>query len=89
MGDKVLEWIKSKNITSHAIAGVIVTVCTILATDTEVRDFFIKNFQTHPKIVATIFSIAAIVLKYSHSSSPADLQTRAAAAVNPEPPPQP
>lgn len=66
--DKLLAWLQSKNITSHSVAAVVVILATALTTDQQVRDFFISLFQAHPKVVTVVMSLAAIVLKYSHSS---------------------
>ena len=64
-------WIASKNITSHTIAVVLVTAATIYTSDQQVRDFVIKLFQSHPTIPADILMACGILLKYTHSSSPA------------------
>lgn len=64
-------WLRSKNITSHAIVATVVLVASAVTTDQQVRDFLIGLLQAHPKLATGIFSLAAIILKYSHSSSAA------------------
>jgi hypothetical protein len=64
-------WLKSKNLTSHSIAAAAIALATLITTDQQVRDFLISTFQQHPKIGTSIVTIAGIILKYSHSSSPA------------------
>lgn len=68
--DAFLAWLKSKNITSHTVVVAIVFLATALVEDQQVRDFFISMFQTHPKIVAVVISLAGIIFKYSRSSAP-------------------
>lgn len=67
MWNQIIAWLKSKNITSHAVVAGIVVLATALTTDTQVRDFFIEQFQSHPKIVAFVISLAGIIFKYSTS----------------------
>ena len=69
--DGLLAWFKSKNISAHTIAVLAIAAATAITTDEQVRDFVMSLFQAHPKIFAGITSAAAIILKYSHSSSDA------------------
>lgn len=64
-------WLKSKNITAHTIAVAIVFISTAIVSDQQVRDYVLQLFQAHPKIGTEIVALAAIILKYSHSSSQA------------------
>jgi hypothetical protein len=64
-------WLKSKNLTSHSIAAAAIAIATLISTDQQVRDFLLSTFQAHPKIASSAFALAGIILKYSHSSSPA------------------
>ena len=68
---KIASWFRSKNITAHAVAVVAVTAASLITGDQQVRDFLIELFKAHPAIGADIIAVAAIVLKYSHSSSAA------------------
>ena len=82
-------WIKSKNITAHTVAVAAVTAATIITTDEQVRSFLVGVFQLHPKIVSGITSLAVIILKYGHSSSPAGVVANAKSDLaSPTPPTQ-
>jgi len=67
----LMKWLRSKSITSHSVAAALVLAATVITSDQQVRDFVLGLFQAHPKIATAIVSLAAIILKYSHSSSPA------------------
>ncbi len=69
--DGLAAWFKSKNWTAHTVAVAAIGVATAITTDETVRSFLVGVFQLHPKIVAGITGAAVLVLKYSHSSSPA------------------
>jgi hypothetical protein len=64
-------WLKSKNITAHSVAVGVIFVATAIVSDQDVRDYILKLFQNHPKIGTEIVALAAIILKYSNSRSPA------------------
>lgn len=68
--DEFLAWLKSKNINSHVIVGVIVTFSTLFVSDQDVRDFVSNLFHLHPKIYTMVVALAAIIFKYSHSTKP-------------------
>jgi hypothetical protein len=68
---ELIAWFKSKNINSHAIAASAIALSTLVMTDETVRNFVLGLFQQHPKIGTGIVTLAGIILKYSHSSSPA------------------
>jgi hypothetical protein len=76
-----LLWIKSKNITSHSIAAVVIGAAGLIMTDETVRNFVLGLFQKHPNIGTAIVSLAGIILKYSHSSSPASTVAQAKAVL--------
>ena len=64
-------WFRSKNITAHTVAVAAIAAATAITTDEQVRSFLVGVFQQHPKIASAIIGAAVIILKYSHSSSPA------------------
>ena len=68
MIDKLLSWLKSKNVTSHTVAGVVTAACLAYVGDQQVRDFVNGLFEHHPKILGVITASVALWLKYSHSS---------------------
>ena len=85
----ILAWLKSKSITSHTVAAAAVALSTLIMTDEQARDFVLKLFAAHPKIGTTIVALAGIILKYSHSSSPAGTVATAQQIVAaPDPPTQ-
>jgi hypothetical protein len=69
--DGLKAWLKGKNVTSHTVAVVAIGAATLITTDQQVRNFLISILSAHPKALADISLLAAIILKYSHSSSPA------------------
>lgn len=69
--DRIIAWLKSKNLTAHSIAVAAVAVATLYSSDQQFRDFVLMSFQNHPKVLADIALAVGIILKYSHSSSPA------------------
>jgi hypothetical protein len=69
--DTLVAWFKSKNITAHSIAAAAVAFATLYTTDQQFRDFVLTLVQSHPKITADLGLAVGIILKYSHSSSPA------------------
>jgi hypothetical protein len=69
--NRIIAWFRSKNITAHTIAALLVSAATAVATDEQVRSFLVGAFQAHPKVASTIIALAGITLKYSHSSSAA------------------
>lgn|SRR5208283_1745283 len=75
----IIAWLKSKNITAHAIAAALITAATIIATDSQVQDFLANLLKAHPAIAAQIVALAVIIAKYNHSSSAAGTLARARA----------
>ena len=67
----ILAWLKSKNWTAHTVAVLAVSIATLISSDQMVRDFVLGLFKAHPAIGTDIVALAAIILKYSRSSSPA------------------
>jgi hypothetical protein len=67
----ITAWLKSKNLTSHTVAAGAIALAGLIMADQQVRDFIISASVAHPKIGAGIIALAGIILKYSHSSSPA------------------
>lgn len=67
--DKFLIWLKSKNLTAHSIAGVLLFLASTIVFDAEVRNLILEFFAAHPKIGTTIVTLAGIYFRYSHSSS--------------------
>lgn len=67
----LLAWLRSKSFTSHSVAAGAVFLAGLISTDQQVRDLMLTFFKSHPAIGTDIVALAAIVLKYSHSSSPA------------------
>lgn len=67
----VIAWLRSKNITTHAVAGFLVVIATIITTDPQVQQLLIALLKAHPAIVADVVLVAGIIAKYSLSSSPA------------------
>lgn len=68
--NRFFAWLKSKNVNSHTVAVVVIAAATAFTTDTDVRNYVLGLLQNHPKIVANLTALAAIILKYSHSSKP-------------------
>ncbi len=86
---KFLAWLKSKNISSHAIAATAVGIATLIMTDQQVRNFILKIFANHPDIGSAVVLIAGTILKYSNPSSPAGSVAAAQViASSPNPPTQ-
>ena len=79
---KILAWLKSKNITSHAIAAFLIAAAGLITEDQQVRSFLVSIFSAHPKLAAEIIAVASIILKYSSSSSPAGAVVAGKAALD-------
>lgn len=73
----LLAWLKSKNITSHSVAVAVASAAALIMSDEQVRSWITGAFVDHPKIATGIISAAGIILKYSHSSSPAGTMAQA------------
>lgn len=69
--NSIIAWFKSKNITAHSIAVAAIAFAGLYSTDQQFRDLILSLVQNHPKISADIALVVGIILKYSHSSSPA------------------
>lgn len=67
----LIAWLKSKSVTSHSVAAGAVFIAGLISTDAQVRNIVLSFFEKHPAIGTDIVAIAGIILKYSHSSSPA------------------
>jgi hypothetical protein len=78
----LVAWFKSKNITSHSIAVAIVGLASLIMTDETVRNFILGFFTKRPDVGVAIVSLAGIILKYSHSSSPAGAVAQAKAVLS-------
>ena len=84
----LLAWLRSKNITSHTVAVAAITLAGLITKDEQFRDFVLSLLKAHPSLGPDVVLLAGVILKYSHSSSPAG--TVAAAQVieaTPDPPP--
>ena|SRR3569833_147130 len=68
--DWVVKWLRSRNITSHTVAGVITLIAFTYISDTEVRSYVTELLQNHPKIIAFITWVFVMWLKYSNAHSP-------------------
>src|SRR3569833_3901306 len=68
--DWVVKWLRSRNITSHTVAGVITLIAFTYISDTEVRSYVTELLQNHPKIIAFITWVFVMWLKYSNAHYP-------------------
>jgi hypothetical protein len=75
----IAKWLKSRNITSHTIAGVVASAFALYSSDQQFRDFVIASLQQHPKILAGIATAAGIYFKYSGAHSPSGVIQEAVA----------
>ena len=66
----IAAFLKSRNITSHSIAVVLLAAATAITADEQVRSFLLQILVAHPKLAADILLLAGIVFKYSRGSSP-------------------
>lgn len=66
-----IAWLKSKNVTTHTVGALCITLAGLITLDPQVRDFLLLLFKAHPALGSDIVLLAAIIAKYSHSSSPA------------------
>lgn len=67
----ILAWFKSKSISTHSFAVVAILIAGLITGDPQVRDFVTALFQAHPTLGADIVLLAALIAKYTQSSSPA------------------
>jgi hypothetical protein len=68
----MIAWFKSKNITSHTVAAFLIVFATAYSSNLYgVRDLCIELFKNHPTIPADTLLLCGLILKYTHSSSPA------------------
>jgi hypothetical protein len=85
----LVAWLKSKNITSHVIAGLITTLSTGFAFDPTFRGAVGMLFVNYPRTLASLGAVLTIWLKYSHSSSEVGTVARAQNILqSPNPPTQ-
>jgi hypothetical protein len=66
---KIVAWFRSRNITSHAVAGLATMAAGAYAADPDVRAIVLSLLQTHPKIVAGIGTACVLWMKYSSAHS--------------------
>jgi hypothetical protein len=64
-------WFRSKNLSAHALAAILLTAASVVSADPQARQFVMATFQRHPSIGAWLIAAAGIAAKYSHSSSAA------------------
>ena len=64
-------WFRSKNLTAHALAAILLTAASVISADPQARQFIAMTFQRHPSLGAWIIAAAGIAAKYSRSSSAA------------------
>ena len=70
--DYMTAWFKSKNITSHSIAVFLIVFASAYSSNLYgIRDLCIELFKNHPTIPADTLLLCGLILKYTHSSSPA------------------
>jgi hypothetical protein len=67
----IVAWFKSKNITAHSLAAILITAAGIVTFDPQVQQFLVDLLKAHPVLASDIILFAGIVAKYTHSSSPA------------------
>jgi hypothetical protein len=85
----LIAWLKSKNWTTHSIAAAAVFIAGLISTDAQVRNLVLSFFEKHPAIGTDVVALAAIILKYSRSSSKAGTVAIAQViAASPDPPTQ-
>jgi hypothetical protein len=66
-----IAWIKSKSMLTHSVAAFCLTAAGVITFDPQVQQLLIALLVNHPKLVADIILLAAVVAKYSPSRSPA------------------
>jgi hypothetical protein len=83
----LIAWLKSKSYLSHSVAAGAILIATLISSDLQVRNFVLEIFKAHPTLGADIIALAAIILKYSHSNSPAGTVASAQVIMaSPDPP---
>lgn len=77
MWKDLVTWLKSKNITSHSVAGAVVAFAVAYNSSEQFRKVIGDIFVGYPVVitklgiaVTDIVAIAALWAKYSHSSAP-------------------
>jgi hypothetical protein len=65
----IVAWLKSKNISSHTVAALLISAAGLIVGDQQIRDFLVGALASHPKAASTIIALAGIILKYTRSSS--------------------
>jgi len=68
--DNIRKWIKSRNITSHAVAGVTTIIATTFMTDPTLRGYVLSTLVNHPKLISALGAACVMWLKYSPAHSP-------------------
>lgn len=69
--NNIVAWFKSKNISTHTVAALCIAAATLITTDSQVQQILIELFKNHPAALADVTLLAGLILKYTHSSSPA------------------
>jgi hypothetical protein len=64
-------WFKSRSISSHWIAGLLIGAAGIISTDQQVQTFITGLFINHPAAAAQIIAVAGLILKYTPARSDA------------------
>ena len=68
-----IAWIKSKSILAHSVAALCLTAAGVITFDPQVQQLLLALLKEHPADASDIILLAAVVAKYSHSSSPAGM----------------
>lgn len=66
--NNIIDWFKSKNISSHTMLLAATGLATLITTDSQVSNFIVTLFQAHPAVGSDIILLAAVIAKYSHST---------------------
>lgn len=64
----IIEWFKSKNVSSHAVLALAVALAGLITSDQQVQSFIVSALQNHPALASDIILLATILAKFSHST---------------------
>jgi len=64
-------WLKSKNWSTHAIGGTLLSIAVFITSDVQAQQFLVTLLKAHPAIASQILVLAGIVVAYKRSSSAA------------------
>ena len=60
----LVEFFKSRNMTSHSVTAACILIASLTTTDTAFRDMILKLFQAHPKLGTDIVTLSGILTMY-------------------------